>query len=201
MWTRSPRVLRALLLALAPVLGRLPGMPHFRAARAKVWLDAQLAELVRSVRDAPDTPGLLGAMVRGGEGSDQQLTDQELLDNLRLLLLAGHETTASVMAWMVAYLVHHEDVGQLRLHPPVGFLERWTSLQRNPTPLELMQFGGGSHFCLGYPLAWLEAVQFVTALSQTMTTTGRRLVSRGFPRPRFFPLLHPRRADTRYRVE
>ena len=38
------------------------------------------------------------------------LTDRELVDNLRVLLFAGHETTASILAWLTIQLAQRPDL-------------------------------------------------------------------------------------------
>lgn len=82
----------------------LPGFPRWRGRRAKAWLDARVLELIRAARGRPDGRGLLWELVNAKDEGGLHLSDQELLDNIRLLLLAGHETTATVMAWMVIEL-------------------------------------------------------------------------------------------------
>lgn len=82
----------------------LPGFPRWRGRRAKAWLDARLLELIRAARGRKDGRGLLWELVHAKDEGGLHLSDQELLDNIRLLLLAGHETTATVMAWMVIAL-------------------------------------------------------------------------------------------------
>ena len=47
---------------------------------------------------------LVTELVRGRDDEGKGLSDEEILDNLRLLVLAGHETTASVMAWMASFM-------------------------------------------------------------------------------------------------
>jgi cytochrome P450 len=82
----------------------LPGLPRWRGRRAKAWLDARLLGLIRAARSRKDGQGLLWELVHAKDEGGLHLSDQELLDNIRLLLLAGHETTATVMAWMVIEL-------------------------------------------------------------------------------------------------
>lgn len=45
---------------------------------------------------------------------------------------------------------------------PDRFLpDRWLGERQGLTETETSVFGGGRHFCLGYRLAWVEAVQWV----------------------------------------
>jgi cytochrome P450 len=244
-----------------------PGMPRRRGRLGKAWIDARLHEKIRAARGRPPAQGLLSSLVHAkGEGGET-LSDDELVDNLRLLMLAGHETSASTMAWIVAFLAQHRDAWDrltaeakalgrvpktaselrelpfaeavfreaLRLFPPVAVdarrltgplelcgrtiptgtqlgipvihlsrhrdvharpdafePERWLGNREGITPLELVQFGGGPHFCLGYHLAWMEIVQFTIALALAHAERGVRPTLLGPPpTPRYVPLLHP----------
>lgn len=86
-----------------------PGTPAWRARRAQTWLDARLRTLIADLRERSDAPGFLARLVHGRDEDGHGLSDDELLDNIRLLALAGHETTASVMAWLVLVLAHHPE--------------------------------------------------------------------------------------------
>ncbi len=70
---------------------------------------------------------------------------------------------------------------------------RWLGRSKPPSPLEISQFGGGPHFCLGYSLAWLEGIQFLVALARVLGPQGRRprLTGESLPKQVFFPLAHP----------
>lgn len=94
-----------LLGGFVRVAGWLPGTPLWRARRARRWIDGQLGLLVDAVRDHDDPTGLLAAMVRGRTEVGQSLSDEELFDNVRILVLAGHETTASTMTWAVLHVL------------------------------------------------------------------------------------------------
>lgn len=254
-----------LLLVNLPI--DVPGSPRRRGASGKAWVDARLRTLIASERGRTPTNTLLSALVHGRGEAGESLSDEELVDNLRLLMLAGHETSASTMAWMVGLMAQHpscfrraveevEALGKipetvaelkklpyieavfreaLRLYPPVAFdartiegelslegrdvppgtrvgiplmhLSRHPERERDPDafvperwldrgalgPLELMQFGGGPHFCLGYHLAWMEIVQFAAALLLHLSERRRALQLVGAPpSPRYLPLLHPK---------
>jgi cytochrome P450 len=82
----------------------LPGLPKWRGRRASRWLQARLGELVRQARTRDVATDLLGRMALARDEDGQLLDEGQLIDNLRLLALAGHETTASTMAWMAIHL-------------------------------------------------------------------------------------------------
>ncbi len=254
-----------LLLVNLPVM--FPGSPRWRGRRGKTWIDARLHASIRAARrEGPGREGLLPALVHGRGAEGETLSDDELVDNLRLLMLAGHETSASTMAWMLGFLAQRADLWDrlssevcafgrvprtpaelrelpftealfretLRLYPPVAndartltgdlelsgrvvpegtrlsipimHLSRHPELYERPDelwpdrwlgkksigPLELMQFGGGPHFCLGYHLAWMEIMQFAATLALVCAErdVAPRLASDP-PAPRYLPLLHP----------
>lgn len=254
------------MLVLVPPAWDLPGFPVRRGRKAKEWLDVKLKALIARVRENPEPGKLLTQLVLGRDESGAGLTEQEMLDNLRLLVLAGHETTASTMAWMSVVLGREPQLWEklvaeataapevprvpkalrnfpyaegvfreaLRLNPPVTqdgrrvsgefklmgqpvpmgtditipivYLsrnpdfypdpdvfrpERWVEKQGALEALELVQFGGGPHFCLGYHVAWMESVQFAVAIARQLSARGLRLLHEGpFPKWEYLPLLH-----------
>jgi cytochrome P450 monooxygenase len=239
-----------------------------RAARARVWLDEHIQAIVKAERERPNRGTFIAELVHGRDEAGQTLTDLELVDNLRLLTLAGHETTASVMAWMTIVLAQRPDLWDglvaeakgagdlprtpqevrgfpfaegvfreaLRLYPSVALTtrrvetpltlcgrtlkagtmagiglaalardpeiygspdrfepSRWVGRKEPITPIETAQFGGGPHFCLGYHLAWMEAVVFAVALARRMAGENLRPRLADGPAPRHYnlPLGHP----------
>jgi cytochrome P450 len=261
---------RDLLLSNLGVDLDFPGSPKRRAARARAWIDARLQALIERARARPDDGSLLAALARGTDEQGRALADAELCDNLRLLVLAGHETISATIAWIVIQLGTRPDLwasllGEVppsaavpttieearrfpfaealfretvRLHPPFGVItrltvqdavlhgrtvparttvavdlgsvardpalfeqpdelrpSRWLGRGGPPSPIEISQFGAGAHFCLGYHLAWLEAVQFSVALARTLGGAGRRPTLPGKrgqePRAVYVPTEHP----------
>jgi cytochrome P450 family 135 len=81
-----------------------------RAWRLKDELDALLFEHIAATRaDAQlgDREDILAMMVGARDEQGSALTDQQLRDELITLIAAGHETTATAIAWGVELLVHN----------------------------------------------------------------------------------------------
>jgi cytochrome P450 len=85
--------------------------PFTEFLRLQREADALLFELLDERRAATDARDDVLAMLldaRHGDGSP--MSDQELRDELMTLLVAGHETTASALAWTFERLSRHPDV-------------------------------------------------------------------------------------------
>ena len=187
-------------------------------AKAKVHSDvvvAMLEDLVGSKQTAPDD-ALVSALISARDG-DERLTTQELLSSIFQLIVAGHDTTASLIGnGIVALFRHRGQLADLRANPtkipsaveellrydapvphatfrytveeltyggvtiPAGAqviislaaANRDGAQFDDPQALDIdralsrhLAFGYGIHFCLGAPLARMEAhVAFATLL-------------------------------------
>ncbi len=96
----------------------IAGSPRWRSQRARRWIDARMENIIERAA-AASSADLVGGMVQGRDDEGRGLTHQELVDNLRLLLFAGHETTATVIAWMGYHLAADPDLWE-RLLAEVG---------------------------------------------------------------------------------
>lgn len=163
-------------LALVPAfrrdLGRLSPWRRFVAARTLVHglLEEEIARARASPVDRDDVVGLL-TRARDAEGG--ALPDAEVRDQLVTLLLAGHETTATALAWALHDLaraapdIRAAVVGEarrgedgpwtaavvheaLRLHPPIPVVGR-----RLTEPLTFADGGTLAAGTVVVPCAWL----------------------------------------------
>ncbi len=83
-----------------------------RAAENVQALDREVNALVRDRRRAPDLESrtnVLSRLIRVDDGGER-LTDAELRDQMVTLLLAGHETTATALAWTLQELGSRPDL-------------------------------------------------------------------------------------------
>ncbi|MGH2744236.1 MAG: cytochrome P450, partial [Thermoleophilaceae bacterium] len=106
-WGSDPRRM-ALLATLGP--HRVAGARMFRRVRDPA--DALMYEEIRRRRDTPDLAerdDVLSLLLQARHEDGSPMSDVELRDELMTLLVAGHETTASSLAWAVERLVRHPD--------------------------------------------------------------------------------------------
>jgi cytochrome P450 len=91
-------------------LGRLSPWGRFVRNRQAVR-DALLAEIARRRREGTDgRTDILSLLVGARDEHGGPMQDDELIDEMFTLLMAGHETTATSLAWVFWHLGHHPDV-------------------------------------------------------------------------------------------
>ena len=114
--------------------GKLISLPSRRFRQAMTRLDAAIARVLDKARPEDGRPDLLTLMRSAGFSAD------EIRNESITFLLAGHETTANALTWLLAFLARHPDDQQrcaqdagaldralsetLRLAPPVWIIER-----------------------------------------------------------------------------
>jgi cytochrome P450 len=89
--------------------------------RLRERLDALMAGSVRAARADPaleDRTDVLALLARATDEDGRGLTDEQLTDELKTLLIAGHETTATAIGW-AADILAHNPLGAQRLHEAV----------------------------------------------------------------------------------
>jgi cytochrome P450 len=102
-----PRPARDRLLRSAVLARIVPRNPLTRFRAGVRELDAILYEEIarRRASGVADGHDMLSVMLATGEGEGEPLSDEELRDELVTLLFAGHETTATALAWAFERLV------------------------------------------------------------------------------------------------
>jgi cytochrome P450 family 110 len=83
---------------------------RFFSARERVdrLLFAEIA--ARRLADVTDRPDILSLLVQATYEDGRPLEDRALRDELMTILLAGHETTATSLAWAVSHVLAHPEV-------------------------------------------------------------------------------------------
>jgi cytochrome P450 len=97
--------------ALRRDLGRFS--PWRRFLRARAALDALIADELaqhRAAPDAEDRDDVLSLLLRARDEDGRPLSDAALRDELDTVVGAGHETTATALAWALERLVRHPHV-------------------------------------------------------------------------------------------
>jgi cytochrome P450 len=104
--------MRTLTLLRAALLRPGTGRPEGALGRALDRLDAVVYAELRSRRaqgDLQERTDILSLLMQARDEQGREMTDAELRDELVTLLLAGHETTATSVAWALERLVRHPD--------------------------------------------------------------------------------------------
>jgi hypothetical integral membrane protein (TIGR02206 family) len=87
----------------------LPLTPYRRFLERRDAVDRELRARIAERRDVPGDD-ILALLLAARDEEGKALTDAELRDQLMTVLIAGHETTATSIAWAVERLVSHPRV-------------------------------------------------------------------------------------------
>lgn len=102
--------------ALMPVVGRVPWLARRIFAdffTSKAAFDALMVEEIGLRRDVPDADrreDILSLLLQARDDEGRPMSDAELIDELVTLVVAGHETTATALAWCFELMLRHPDV-------------------------------------------------------------------------------------------
>jgi cytochrome P450 len=111
--TTNPRVLLPVLLVGPKRVTRLPWFRR-RIERVDRLIYREIAER-RQAGDLDGRDDILSLLVAARHEDGSPMSDEEMRDELLTLLVAGHETTATSLAWAVERLTRHpEKLGRLR---------------------------------------------------------------------------------------
>lgn len=86
----------------------LPGTPFHKAMKARKQLNEALRRVIEKRRHSgKQGGGLLGVLL---EAKDEKLNDSQIADNIIGVIFAAHDTTASVLTWILKYLHDNQDL-------------------------------------------------------------------------------------------
>jgi cytochrome P450 family 110 len=111
-----------------------PWSPWGKLRRDRQKLDDLIYREIadRRSEQGGDRIDILSLLMAAKDEMDQPLTDQELRDELMALLFAGHETTATAMAWALYWTHHHPEVRE-------KLLQELATLGENPEPIDIFK--------------------------------------------------------------
>jgi cytochrome P450 len=111
------RLVRILAVTNSPVavgltMGRVSRLPPLRkVVRTLEEVDEMLATEIAARRGDPDLEerdDILSMLIQARFEDGEEMSDRELRDQLMTLLVAGHETTATALAWTFDLLLHDQ---------------------------------------------------------------------------------------------
>lgn len=95
---------------------RVPGTPYGRAWQAGQQLRTVLREIVAARRAQPESgDDILGLLLQARDEAGIGFSDAELIDELLVLLWAGHDTVTSLLTWTSYELLRRPEVAQRAL--------------------------------------------------------------------------------------
>ncbi len=107
--------------SLLPVPPWVPTPENLRFKRSKKTLDDLVFRIIDARRGGAEDPGdLLGMLMAiRDEDTKEGMSDVQVRDEVMTLVMAGHETTANLLAWAFYLLSTHPDVAR-KLRAEVG---------------------------------------------------------------------------------
>ena len=125
------RLVLDLLNGISPLIALFPSLrrdfggvgPFAGFVRRQRLLNAQLDSLIAEARAAGPREDILSLLVQARDEEGQPMSDEEVRDQLLVLVVAGHETTAISLAWAFYALHRPENAAALeRLRADLGAL-------------------------------------------------------------------------------
>ncbi|XP_074290108.1 abscisic acid 8'-hydroxylase 2-like [Silene latifolia] len=89
-----------------------PGTPFSKAMKARKLLNETLTRLIAKRRKENNLEGgLLGVLLKSNDRNNRyKLSDAQISDNVIGVIFAAHDTTASVLTWVLKYLHDNQDL-------------------------------------------------------------------------------------------
>jgi cytochrome P450 family 110 len=126
------RALKPTFMLVPALRRRLGGLSAWaRFQRACERSQTVVADLIAARRDAPPAADLLGLLLGARDATGAPLSVREVWEQLMTFFMAGHDTTASTLAWAVQ-LVHRDPVVRDRLRAEVDSATAAEALAARP---------------------------------------------------------------------
>jgi len=126
------RTLKPTFMLVPALRRRLGGLSAWaRFLRACERSQALVADLISARRDAPPTADLLGLLLGARDAIGAPLSARDVWEQLMTFFMAGHDTTASTLAWVIQ-LVHRDPAVRDRLRAEVDGATDAASLAARP---------------------------------------------------------------------
>ncbi|KAF5202695.1 Abscisic acid 8'-hydroxylase [Thalictrum thalictroides] len=88
-----------------------PGTPFSKAKKARKLLNEKIRQMIKKRRESQKQGGgLLGVLLESKDHKSNNLSDSQVADNIIGVIFAAHDTTASVLTWILKYLHDNEEV-------------------------------------------------------------------------------------------
>ncbi|MCB1152647.1 MAG: cytochrome P450 [Deltaproteobacteria bacterium] len=100
-----------------------PGSPKTVGLRAKDWIGVRLQKIIDTLAADENDNSFTARIARGADERGRRMSREEVLDNLRGLLFAGHDTSSGVFGWMVFYLAKYPQWWDKLVEEVAGFDE------------------------------------------------------------------------------
>jgi cytochrome P450 family 135 len=124
--TTNPRVLLPVLMVGPDRVNLIPAFRR-RVERVDRLIGAEIAER-RAAEDLEEREDVLSMLIQARHEDGSPMSDAEIRDELLTLLVAGHETTATALAWAMERLTRHpEKLERLRAEVEAGEEEYLTA--------------------------------------------------------------------------
>ncbi len=111
-FTRPPPSLMVFVPPAYLKYGDFPFSPWRTFLRRRDKVDRALRAILRQKMQSPDPSrtDILSLLLSARDEDGRAMTEDELRDELVTMLVAGHETTATALAWTFAFVLSHHDV-------------------------------------------------------------------------------------------
>ncbi|KAK3039724.1 hypothetical protein RJ639_027065 [Escallonia herrerae] len=172
-----------LIAGVLAVPVNLPFTQFNRSLQASAKIKAIVMDLIREKRVAFEQQGasphqdlITFLLSMRNEDNSSVLSDEEILDNGKIVMIAGHDTTSILLTFMVRLFANnpsvYEAVSQVwalsmthmdeTIFPdPSKFDPKRFEQQVPAPPYSFVAFGGGQRICPGYEFAKIETLAMV----------------------------------------